>query len=137
MQRDPRLVQFGSVRFGSVQGGIYALGKAHVRSTPSLRSSPNIAFETIPMFVSLTMAFSRPFKEDRLALPLSTPLSSRWDVLGFVPAGSVSSFSTLPHLEHIQLASMHSTQHPPLSSITVELALRVGSLVLLSSQPLF
>ena len=35
---------------------------------------------------------------DRLALPLSTPLShsDQWcDVLGFVPAGSVSSFSTL------------------------------------------
>ena len=45
------------------------------------------------------MALSRPLKEDRLALPLSTPLSppgDRWcDILGFVPAGSVSSFSTL------------------------------------------
>ena len=44
------------------------------------------------------MALSRPFKEDRLALPLSTPLSppvDRWcEVLDFVPAGSVSSFST-------------------------------------------
>ena len=29
------------------------------------------------MFVWLTMALSRPFKEDRQALPLSTPLSSR------------------------------------------------------------
>ena len=38
---------------------------------------PNVAFETVPMFVWLTMAFPRPFKEDRLALPLSTPLSSR------------------------------------------------------------
>ena len=34
------------------------------------------AAETVPMFVSLTMILSRPFKEDRLALPLSTPLSS-------------------------------------------------------------
>ena len=44
------------------------------------------------------MALSRPFKEDRLALPLSTPLSppgDRWcEVLDFVPAGSVSSVST-------------------------------------------
>ena len=31
----------------SVQGGIYALGKAHMRSTSSLRSSPNVAFETV------------------------------------------------------------------------------------------
>ena len=50
----------------SIQGDIYALGKAHMRSTPSLRSFPNVAFETAPMFVWLTMAISRPFKEDRL-----------------------------------------------------------------------
>ena len=42
----------------------------------SLRSFPNVAFEMVPMFVRLTMALSRPFKEDRLALPLSTPLST-------------------------------------------------------------
>ena len=40
-----------SQKFSSVQDGIYALGKAHMRSTPSLRSSPNVAFETVPMFV--------------------------------------------------------------------------------------
>ena len=41
-----------SVQFSSVQGGIYALGKArNVRSTPSLRRLPNVAFETVPMFV--------------------------------------------------------------------------------------
>ena len=34
-----------------------------MRSTPSLRSFPNVAFETGPMFVGLTMAFSRPFKD--------------------------------------------------------------------------
>ena len=44
---------------------------------PSLRSFPNVAFETVPMFVWLTMAPSRPVKEDRLALPLPTSLSSR------------------------------------------------------------
>ena len=59
----------GAVLVSSVQDGIYALGKAHMRSTPSLRSFPNVAFETVPMFVRLTMALSRPFKEDRLALP--------------------------------------------------------------------
>ena len=90
-----RLAQFSSFR--SVQDDIYALGKAHMRSTPSLRSFPNVAFETVPVFVLLTMALSRPFMEDRLALSLSTPLScDQWcHVLGFVPAGSVSSFSTL------------------------------------------
>jgi len=39
-------------------------------------SFPNAAFKTAPMFVWLTMALSRPLKKDRLALPLSTPLSS-------------------------------------------------------------
>ena len=41
-----------------------------MRSTPSLRSFPNVAFETVPMFVWLTMALSRPFKEVHLGLPL-------------------------------------------------------------------
>ena len=40
-----------SVQFSLVQRGFYALGKAHLRSTPSLRSFPNVAFETVPMFV--------------------------------------------------------------------------------------
>ena len=65
----------------SVQDGTYALRKAHMRSTPILSEVfSNVAFETVPMFVWLTMALSRPFK-DRLALPLSTPLSSRRGVL--------------------------------------------------------
>ena len=34
--------------FSSVQDGIYTPRKAHMRSTPSLRSFPNVAFETIP-----------------------------------------------------------------------------------------
>ena len=39
-----------SVQFSSVQDGNYPLGKAHIRSTPSLRSFPNVAIETVPMF---------------------------------------------------------------------------------------
>ena len=66
-----------SVQFISVQDGIYALEKVHMRSTPSLRSFPKVACETVPVFVRRTMAICRPFKEDRLALPLSTLLSSR------------------------------------------------------------
>ena len=53
----------------SVLCGIYALSKAHIDSTPSLRRFPNIAFETVPIFVF-------PFKEDRRAVPLSTTPSS-------------------------------------------------------------
>ena len=66
-----------SLQFSPVQDGIYALGIAHMRSTPYLESFPNVAFETVPLFVLLTMALSCPFKKDRLALPLSTSLSSR------------------------------------------------------------
>ena len=47
--------------------GIYALEKARMRSTLSVRSFPIVAFETVPMSV----------RQYRLALPLSTPLSSR------------------------------------------------------------
>ena len=39
------------VQFSSVQDGFYALGKAHMRSTPSLRSFPNVALETVPVLV--------------------------------------------------------------------------------------
>ena len=78
----------------SVQDGLYALGKAHVRSTPSLGSSRNVAFQTVPMFVliddgplsSLSRKIDERFFFPRLASP-----ADRW----CVPAGSVSSSSTL------------------------------------------
>ena len=41
------LLLLSSKQFSSVQGGIYALGKAHVRSTASLRSFHNVAFQTV------------------------------------------------------------------------------------------
>ena len=59
------LVQFSSVQFSLVQDGIYAPEKAHMRSTQSLRSSPNVALEKVPMLVWFTMALSRPLKEER------------------------------------------------------------------------
>ena len=43
-----------SVRL-SVQEGIYALRKAHMRSTPSLGSFPNVAFETVPETVPVKL----------------------------------------------------------------------------------
>jgi len=42
-------------QFSSVQDGIYALGKAHRHSTPSLRSFCKVVLETIQMFLRLTM----------------------------------------------------------------------------------
>ena len=38
------------VSFSSIQDGIYVLRKAHVRSTPSLRGFPNVAFKTVVKF---------------------------------------------------------------------------------------
>ena len=67
--------------FSSVQDGIYALGKTHMRSTPTLTSFPNVAFETVPMLVRLTTALSRPSTKIVLAHPLSKPLSSRRSVV--------------------------------------------------------
>ena len=64
------------LQFSSVLDGISVLGKARIDSTPSLKSFPDIAFEIMPMFIWLMMALSRPFEENCLALPLSTPLSS-------------------------------------------------------------
>ena len=40
--------EFSSVQFSSGQGGIYTLGKAYIRSTQSLRSSPDVTFGTVP-----------------------------------------------------------------------------------------
>ena len=34
-------------QFSLVQDGVSATGKAHMRSTPSLRSFPNVAFGTV------------------------------------------------------------------------------------------
>ena len=41
---------------------MYALGKTHMRYNPCLISSPNVAFETVLVFVCLTMALSRLLK---------------------------------------------------------------------------
>jgi len=41
-------------QFSSLQDGIYAARKSPMLSTLSLRIFPNVAFETVPMFVSVT-----------------------------------------------------------------------------------
>ena len=56
-------VQCSSIQFSSGKDGICALGEAHMCCTSSLIGFPNVAFKTVPMFVSLTMALSRPFKD--------------------------------------------------------------------------
>ena len=42
---------------------------------------PNVAFTTVPVFVWLTLALSRPFRKDRRALPLFTPHSSKQSMM--------------------------------------------------------
>ena len=66
------------VQFSSVQDGIYTVGKAHMCSTPSLRSFPSVAFETVPTFDRLTMTLFRPFKEYRPALHCETASQKDW-----------------------------------------------------------
>ena len=57
---------FVSLMYSSVQDGIYALGKVHTRSTPSLKSFPNVGLETVPNVGLIDDGlFSRPLKEDR------------------------------------------------------------------------
>ena len=60
-------------QFRSVPNGASALGKAHMRSIPTLRSFPNLVFDSIVRLIA--MAPSRPFKEDCRAFSLSIPLS--------------------------------------------------------------
>ena len=64
--------QFSSVQFSSVN----SRWKAHMRSTPSLRSFPNAAFETVPMLVWLTMPSSQGRSLSASSF-YATPLSSR------------------------------------------------------------
>ena len=65
--------------------------------------------ETVPTSDWLTMAFSRPFKESRREISISTPLFSGrsmvCDVLGFVPATCVSSSSTLQIRKPVVMAA--------------------------------
>ena len=64
---------------------------------PVSQKFPNVAFETVPMLVWLTMALSRPLWKIvwRFLFPHLSPPVDRWcHVLGFVPAGT-RSFSTL------------------------------------------
>ena len=65
----------------SAQDGIVALGKAHMRSAPSLSSLPKVALETVPIFVWLNTDRSRPWRVECRPLPFSTPLSFRRSVL--------------------------------------------------------
>ena len=58
-------------RFSSVQDGTCALGKAHVRSTMSLRGFPNIAFERAQLFVwTLEQRSGESISQLRLLLKL-------------------------------------------------------------------
>ena len=91
--------------FSSVQDGIYALEKAHMRALHpvSQESPPNVAVETAPMLALVDdnpfhTSPSRKIVEHFLFFVRLSPPGDRWcGVLGFVcvPAGSVSSSSTL------------------------------------------
>ena len=63
------LFQFSSRRY------LYARKSPYVLHYVS-QNVPTVAFEAVPMFIWMTITLSRPFKEDRRALLLSTPLFS-------------------------------------------------------------
>ena len=67
--------RFASVQFSSVQDGVYALGKAHMHLPLVSQKFPIVAFETVPVFIWLTLALSCSFMEDCQALSLSLSLS--------------------------------------------------------------
>ena len=98
-QYSPPISQRNSVQFSLVQDGIYALGKAHMRSNSSLRNFPNAAFETVAMFVGLTMALSRPFKEDLSSVSSFAEEATKTFVVLCTISSLVycNSFSLAPH----------------------------------------
>ena len=77
LEKQLSISRSNSLLFRLAEDGIYALGKPHMRSVPSLRFFFPVSFETVPMFVWLTMALSRRFKEVCRALSLSTLVYSR------------------------------------------------------------
>ena len=97
-----KISSFSSVQFSSGQDDTCAHGKAHMRQTLSLQSFPRAAFETVPMFVWLTTALSRPFKEvEHFPFLRLSRTGDRWcDVPCFVPAVGISSSSTLQSFQN-------------------------------------
>ena len=86
-------------RFTSVQDGIYALGKAHMRYTLSLRSLLQCCLENSSK-VGLTEGWPFLVLSPQIAkcclFPRVSPPGDRWrDFHGFMPAGRVSRPATL------------------------------------------
>ena len=122
-------------QFLFVQNGIYALGKAHTRSTDI--SPVIIAFETVPWLVEFTVVRSSPFDVDCRAFPLSNPVSSRpavvWSAgLALCPlvASQVPqhfrSFATLWQTTGGCCFPSTPPHHPP-SSISAVISLGLGA----------
>ena len=86
------LAQLNSVQFRMVS--MHSEKPIIMCSTPSLRSFLNVAFETAPVFVWLTVALSHLFNEALVHASLFQAIN--WcNVLGFVPASSVPSSTAL------------------------------------------
>ena len=89
-----------AIQFRSVQDGIDALRRAYIMcSTPSLGHFLNVAFDD-NFNVCLTdngpISFFQGRSFERFLCPRLSPLGDQsCDTIGFVPAGSVSSSSTL------------------------------------------
>ena len=79
------------VLFRSAQDDIYSLGKAHMRSTQSLRSFSNVAFEAVP---TLRLIGCRPLSSFQERLSSSSPFQ---DSLSQAIDG-VMSLALCPHV---------------------------------------
>ena len=79
-----RTTQVEPMSSSSLWFSIYALGKAHnMRSTPSLRSFPNVA--SVSNSSNVRLIADDPLSSFRRARPLSTPLSSRRPMSSLYP----------------------------------------------------
>ena len=94
---------YSSVQFSSVRDGVSVLRKARMCSTPSLRDFPNVAFQTVPVFIWMMLSLFHPSKNDCRAL-------------GCVSADSLSSSSAfyifwdVNHLWWLRLPACLSAQ---------------------------
>ena len=83
--------QFGSVQFKMV----FAHSEKPICVLLYIRSFSNVDFEAVPVFIWLTVSLSCPFLSSTSSLHRWPPGDQWYDVLGFVPTGSVSNCSVV------------------------------------------
>ena len=98
----------------SAQDGIVALGKAHMRSAPSLSSLPKVALETVPIFVWLNTDCSRPWRVECR----QSPALRMWDMADNRDHVTKDP-DILQHLSEVNLQSPMARKDPKWRSVGV------------------